>query len=135
MGKPPELQSEKHEVAAFIAGFRYAFRGFWYTLRTQRNMRVHTVAALLVLLAGWLFRISPGEFALLILAIAGVMVTEMVNTVCEIMIDLVQPELHPQAGTAKDVAAGAVLLSAILAIVIGMLVLGPHLWSFLLLHI
>ncbi len=121
--------SERGEFAKFIAGFGYAFQGLWYVLRTQRNARVHLAVAILVTIGGILLHIPAPEFAILYLAIAGVFVAEMFNTVCEICVDLAQPEYHPLAKTAKDVAAGAVLLSAMLAIVVGLFVLGPPLWT------
>lgn len=123
------LEPERGEFAKFIAGFVYAFHGLWHALRTQRNMRVHLAIAILVTIAGILLHISAVEFAMLYVAIAGVFIAEMFNTVCEICVDLAQPEYHPLARIAKDVAAGAVLLSAMLAVVIGIFVLGPHLWA------
>lgn len=132
MEKPPVPEkSRRGEFAKFIAGFGYAFTGLWYALRTQRNVRVHLAMAILVTLAGVLLRVSALEFALLYVAIAGVFIAEMFNTVIEICVDLAKPEYHPLARTAKDVAAGAVLLSALLAVVIGIFVLGPHLWALL----
>ncbi len=119
------------EFGKFLLGFKYAFRGLWHALRTQRNMRVHLAAALVVTIAGILLHISAIEFAMLYVAIAGVFIAEMFNTVIEICVDLASPEYHPLARTAKDVAAGAVLLSAILAVVIGVFVLGPHVWALL----
>ncbi len=124
-------ESERGEFTKFILGFRYAFRGLWYALRTQRNVRVHLVAALLVTLAGILLHLAAIEFALLYVAITGVFIAEMFNTVSELCVDLAMPEYHPLARIAKDVAAGAVLLSALLAVVIGLFVLGPHLWTLL----
>jgi diacylglycerol kinase len=118
-------------VRKFIAGFGYAFSGLWYSLRTQRNMRVHAIMALLVLLAGVVLHISALEFAMLFIAITLVMVAEMFNTVFEISVDLSTPEYHPLAKIAKDVAAGAVLVNAILSVIIGLFVLGPHLWALL----
>jgi len=135
MGKPPiPGEPERGEFAKFLHGFGYAFHGVWYTFRTQRNIRVHLAAALLITIAGLLLHVSALEFALLYTAIASVFVAEMFNTVIEICVDLAQPEYHPLAKIAKDVAAGAVLLSAILAVIIGLFVLGPHLWP-LLFHI
>lgn len=130
MGRTP-LPGERSrgEFAKFLVGFVYAFRGLWHALRTQRNMRVHLAVAILVTIAGVLLHISAVEFAMLYVAIAGVFIAEMFNTVIEICVDLAQPEYHPLARIAKDVAAGAVLLSAILAVVIGIFVLGPHLWT------
>lgn len=129
MQKPPNQEKpERSELAKFIAGFGYAFAGLWYALRTQRNARVHLVVAILVTIAGILLRVSALEFALLYVAIAGVFIAEMFNTVFEICVDLAKPEYHPLARIAKDVAAGAVLLSALLSVVIGLFVLGPHVW-------
>jgi len=126
----PELpqNSYKSEWAKFIAGFGYAFRGLWYALRTQINMRVHLSIAMLAILMGILLHISAVEFAVIFVTIAIVFAAEMFNTVIELSIDLTSPRYHPLAKIAKDVAAGAVLLSAILAIVIGLCVFGPHLW-------
>lgn len=132
MDKSPLSETrDKSAFAKFIASFRYAFNGLWHTLRTQRNMRVHLGIAIVIVIAGVLLHISPVEFAILILTMSGVFVAEMFNTVCETCVDLAQPEYHPLARIAKDVAAGAVLLAAILAVLIGLLVLGPHLWALL----
>lgn len=124
---PPH--SKKHEWQKFIDGFGYAFSGLWYALRTQRNMRVHILLALLVIIAGILLHLSPLEFAIVFIAIMLVFAAEMFNTVFEICVDLSTPEYHPLAKIAKDVAAGAVLINALLAIIIGLFVFGPHLWS------
>jgi diacylglycerol kinase len=124
-------QSQKSELAKFIAGFGYAFNGVWYALRTQRNARVHAAIAILAILMSIILRISAVEFAIIFIAISGVFIAEMFNTVFEICIDLASPEYHRLAKTAKDVAAGAVLLNAVLSIIIGLFVLGPHLWTML----
>lgn len=128
---PPPEDNKKNEFAKFIAGFGYAFHGLWHALRTQRNARVHLAMAILVTIAGVLLHISNVEFAILYVAITGVFISEMFNTVCELCVDLSSPEYHPLARIAKDVAAGAVLLSAILAVIIGLFILGPHLWTLL----
>ena len=122
-------QTERGEFAKFIAGFGYAFHGLWYALRTQRNVPVHVTIASLAILMGIVLHISAVEFAMIFVAIAGVFIAEMFNTVFELCVDLASPEYHPLAKTAKDVSAGAVLLSAILSVVIGLFVLGPHLWG------
>lgn len=133
MSQPPQFPTShaKSEWAKFVAGFGYAFHGLWYALRTQRNARVHAVIATLVVAASIFFHISTVEFAMIFVAITGVFIAEMFNTVIEICVDLASPTYHPLAKIAKDVAAGAVLLNAILSVIIGLLVLGPHLWSFL----
>jgi len=129
--KSPHQQLPQSEGAKFIAGFRYAFRGLWYALRTQRNARVQVCIAILAILLGVALHISSVEFAMVFVAITGVFIAEMFNTVFELCIDLASPDYHPLAKIAKDVAAGAVLLSAILSVVIGLFVFGPHLWDLL----
>lgn len=130
MSEPPlPPQFEQSEWSKFIAGFGYAFSGLWYALRTQRNVRVHLLLALLAILMGILLRISAIEFAMIFVAITGVFISEMFNTVIELCINLASPNYHPLAKIAKDVAAGAVLLSAMLSVIIGLLVFVPHLWA------
>ncbi|HVB21026.1 MAG TPA: diacylglycerol kinase family protein [Ktedonobacteraceae bacterium] len=126
-GTPPDYV-RKSEWAKFIAGFGFAFSGLWYALRTQRNARVHALLAALAILLGILLHISNVEFALIFVAITSVFIAEMFNTVFELCVDLASPEYHPLAKIAKDVAAGAVLLNAMLAIVIALFVYVPHLW-------
>ena len=126
-GAAPEPQ--KSAWAKFIAGFGHAFRGLWYALRTQRNMRVHVLIALIAIILGIILRISAVEFALVFVAITGVFIAEMFNTVIELCVDLASPNYHPLAKIAKDVSAGAVLLSAMLSVVIGLFVFIPHLWT------
>jgi diacylglycerol kinase len=126
---PEQLRPQKSAWATFIAGFGYAFRGLWYVLRTQRNMRVHLVIAALAILTGIVLHISAIEFALIFVTIAIVLTAEMFNTVFELCIDLASPEYHPLAKIAKDVAAAAVLLSATFAVVVGLFVFVPHLWA------
>jgi diacylglycerol kinase len=127
-GVSPGQARKKSEWAKFIAGFGYAFSGLRYALRTQRNARVHAFIAALAILLAILLRISSVEFALVFVAISSVFIAEMFNTVFELCVDLASPEYHPLAKIAKDVAAGAVLLNAILAIVIALFVYVPHLW-------
>ncbi|MBV8693870.1 MAG: diacylglycerol kinase family protein [Chloroflexi bacterium] len=119
------------EWAQFVAGFGYAYHGLWYALRTQRNARVHLAIALLAIALGMLLHISPVEFAMVFVAITSVFIAEMFNTVIELCVDLASPTYHPLAKIAKDVAAGAVLLNALLSISIGLFVFGPHLWALL----
>ena len=127
--RPPHQQPYQSEWTKFIAGFRHAFKGLWYALRTQRNARVHISIAILAILMGVVLHISAVEFAMVFMAITGVFIAEMFNTVFELCIDLASPDYHPLAKIAKDVAAGAVLLSAMLSVVIGLFVFGPHLWG------
>lgn len=124
----PQQQLPQSELAKFMAGFRYAFNGLWYALRTQRNARVHVCIAILAILLGIILHISAIEFAMVFVAITSVFIAEMFNTVFELCIDIAAPDYHPLAKIAKDMAAGAVLLSAMLAVVIGLFVFVPHIW-------
>ena len=114
--------------AAFLQSFVYAFDGLLYAVRTQRNARVHLVIGLLAIGMGLWLGISPIEWGLVFVAITGVFIAEMLNTVVEACVDLATQQYHPLAKIAKDVAAGTVLLNAILSIIIGLFVFGPHLF-------
>ncbi|AHM67036.1 diacylglycerol kinase family protein [Paenibacillus polymyxa] len=102
--------------------FRYAAEGVVYALRTQVNMRIHAVVALLVIVAGLTLRISRLDWLFVCMAIAIVMVAELINTAVEAAVDLISPDIHPLAKAAKDTAAGAVLLAAVFAVIIGIFV-------------
>lgn len=113
------------------ASFGHALRGVVAALRTEVHLQFHAAATVVVLALGWYFRVSPLEWALVALAVAGVWAAELFNTAIETLTNLVSPGYHPLAGRAKDVAAGAVLLAALGALVAGGLVFGPRLWALL----
>ena len=99
-------------------------------MRTQRNMRFHVVVAAVVLVLSLLVGVSKLELAILVLVIAGVFVTEMLNTALEFAVDLVTREYHPLAKLAKDVSAGAVLVVSVGALAVGYLILADDLGPF-----
>jgi diacylglycerol kinase (ATP) len=105
--------------------FRYALEGIGYTLKTQRNMRLHFLGGILVFSAGKYLGVSKWDFALLIIVTTIVIIAEMFNTAIESTIDLYSRQRHPLAKIAKDVAAAAVLISAVAAAIVGLLILGP----------
>jgi len=109
-----------------LRSFGHAFRGLGILVRTQHNARIHAAAAILVVAAGVLARISPPEWALIALAVVCVWAAEALNTSLEFLVDLVSPDYHSLAARAKDVAAGAVLVAAIGSLIVGVLVFGPH---------
>lgn len=102
--------------------FRYAAEGVMYALRTQVNMRIHVAVALLVIVAGLTLHISRLDWLFVCVAIAIVIVAELFNTAVEAAVDLISPDIHPLAKAAKDTAAGAVLLAAVFAVIIGIFV-------------
>lgn len=112
-----------------LEAFRCAFSGLWYTLRTQRNMRVHILVASAVLILGLWLRLSASQWAILAATSGLVLVSEITNTVVEGVVDLVCPDYHPLAKTVKDAMAGAVVLASMIAVIVGLLILGPPLWS------
>lgn len=112
-----------------LESFRFAFAGLWYTLRTQRNVRIHLGIAAAAIALGLCLNLSADQWALLTLTIGFVLVSEMLNTALEKLVDLVSPDYHPLAKVVKDVVAGVVLLTAIASVIVGLLVLGPPLWA------
>jgi diacylglycerol kinase len=119
----------KNFITSRIESFRYAFQGWHYVLRTQRNAWIHSFIATAVFIVGWWLKLSTEDWALMVLTAAFVFTAEFINTAIEAVVDLASPEQHELAKVAKDVAAGAVLVSALAAIIIGLLILGPPLWS------
>jgi undecaprenol kinase/diacylglycerol kinase (ATP) len=99
--------------------FHHAFTGILRTVRSERNMKIHMVAALAALFLAWRLGLDVPEKLLVILTVAGVLCLELVNTAIESIVDLISPEIHPLAKAAKDAAAGAVLVMAMAAAVIG----------------
>jgi len=114
-------------VASRLESFRCAFRGVWTILVSQHNARIHLLATVCACSLGLLIRISLLEWCAIVIAIAMVWTAEALNTALEFLCDVASPEFHPLVQKAKDVAAAAVLCSAIGAAVIGLLVFGPHL--------
>ncbi|HUV74997.1 MAG TPA: diacylglycerol kinase family protein [Anaerolineae bacterium] len=113
--------------STLVESFRFAFAGLGQALRTQRNARIHATIAAVVLILGAALGLEPIEWAVIALTIGFVFVAELFNTVVEAAIDLVTEDYHPLAKQAKDMAAGAVLISALVAVAVGILILGPPL--------
>ncbi|HZK09114.1 MAG TPA: diacylglycerol kinase family protein [Bacteroidales bacterium] len=109
-----------------ISSFGYAFKGLRYLLVTQHNARIHLVATILVIAAAFYFRLAAAEWILLLIVVGMVWAAEAINTALELLIDLVSPQKHPLAGHAKDVAAAAVLITAIIAALVGVILFLPH---------
>lgn len=99
--------------------FKCAFKGISFVLRHERNMRIHLVAALYVAFFSAFYNFSRSEIVLLIITCALVMILEVLNTSIEVIVDKVSPKYSPLAKVAKDTAAGAVFLSAVMAVIVG----------------
>ncbi len=111
-----------------VRAFHYAFQGWGYVMRTQRNAWIHSLIAIVVFFLGLWLGLSLQEWAIIILTAALVFIAEFINTSIEAIVDLATQEHHPLAKIGKDVGAAAVLVAALAAILIGLLVLGPPLW-------
>jgi len=121
--------SEKKRFSIIARGrsFKYAVRGLSIIAKTQHNFWIQVVAVAVAVGLGVWLRIAHLEWALLVIVMAAVLVTESINTAFEIDIDLTSPEYHPYAKDTKDVAAGAVLLSVVGAVVVGGIIFIPKL--------
>ena len=120
------MTTRPFEFTGRIRSFRYAFVGIWTMLKSQQNAWVHACATVAVVVAGVLLDVSASDWCWLTLAVMAVWTAEALNTAFEFLADVASPEFHPVVKQSKDVAAGAVLISAIGSVVIGLLVLGPH---------
>ena len=107
--------------------FRYAFAGWWYVIRTQKNAWIHAVISFAVIIVSLWLQLLARDMAVLVLAIAMVWIAEFLNTALEAVVDLASPELHPLAKVGKDVGAAAVLIAALASIIVGLLIIGPPL--------
>lgn len=107
------------KLRRFVDSFRWAGHGILFCIRNERNFRIHLVAAFYVVLLAFLLKLSRTHFAILSLTIGNVVVMELLNTAVEAFVDLVSPQKHPLAKAAKDAAAGAVLVSAIVSVAVG----------------
>jgi diacylglycerol kinase (ATP) len=121
--------SLKTFLSSRISAFRHAFRGWWYVLKTQHNAWIHSLFATGVIIVGLWVGLKPFDWAVIVLTIAMVFTAEFINTAIEAVVDLASPVHHPLAKVGKDVGAGAVLVSALAGIVIGLLIIGPPLWA------
>lgn len=117
----------KQFLVSRVHSFRHAFRGWHYALRTQRNAWIHSAIATVVFIVGLWLQLPPRDWAVIILTAALVFSAEFLNTSIEAVVDLASPDHHPLAKIGKDVGAAAVLVSALAAILIGILLLGPPL--------
>ena len=115
-------------VASPLHPFRCALEGIEDAISTQRHLRIHVVVAGFVTLFGLLLGLPYTDLLLLLMAIALVVITELLNTAVELTVDLVSPVLHPIAKRAKDIAAGAVLIAALVSAAVGIVILAPPLF-------
>ena len=115
------------KARTLLDSFNYAFEGIIYAFKTQRNIRIHFLATALVLICSLVFKLTKLEILILFITIAFVVVTEMLNTAVEVVVDMITSETHPLAAVAKNVAAGAVLVASTAAVIVGYVIFFPRL--------
>ena len=115
----------KTSKPSLLKSFYYAFQGIKVNILTERNLAIHFLVMLLVIVCGFVFKISVTEWLICILLFGFVITLELMNTAIETAIDICMPEINPKAKLAKDTSAGAVLVVAIVAVVIGIIIFGP----------
>lgn len=123
---PMNKDKTKFCIHSRLKSFQYAFEGIKFTLRSQHNARLHIAAALIVIIAGVYFKITAEEWRWLIMCITLVWFAEIINTAFEYLCDTVSPDFNMAVKRAKDIAAGAVLICAIGAAIIGLGIFLPY---------
>jgi len=116
-------------ISSVINSFKFAFSGIRFALKTQKNLRIHIFVALIVFILAILLNVTNVELSLIILTTTMVIVVEVINTSIETIVDLVSPDYQPLAKQAKDLGAASVLITAIGAIVVGIVILGDDLFN------
>lgn len=122
-------ERKRFSIIARARSFNHAFRGIGIIFKTQHNAWVHLLVGVVVLVLGIWLDISHLEWGLIVIAIFAVLAAEGFNTALEIDIDLTSPDEHPYARDTKDVAAGAVLLTVIGAVIVGLIIFLPKILS------
>lgn len=113
-------------VRRLPGSLRHALRGTWHVLRTEQNAQIHLLATVIVVTLAIAYRIPSEQFAILLLAIGFVLASEILNTVVEDFLDIIHPQHHPAIRRIKDALAGAVLLSALVSLIVGILIFAPY---------
>ena len=124
------LKGKSKKSKNLMQSFGYAFEGIGYALKTVNNLKIHLLFTLVVIVGGFFFEITTSEFLVCLVFIALVISLELVNTAIEEVVDLASPDINPIAKRAKDVAAAAVLFSAIMAFIVGIAIFLPRIIEF-----
>lgn len=119
---------KKENKKRLINSFKYAFEGIFAALKTEQNMKIHFLIIILVIIFGTILKITKIEWIICIILFAFVISLELINTAIENTVDLITTEKNPKAKIAKDVAAGAVLVSAIASAIIGLIIFIPKIF-------
>ena len=126
-----ELKGKKFSWKRLVNSFKYAFTGIKTAYLGEQNLRIHTIMDILVIICGFLFKISYMEWLVCLLLIASVLMAEFFNTAIEYVVDLASPGINDLAKAAKDVASAGVLVMAMVSAVIGLIIFVPKIISVL----
>lgn len=121
------MKHRKFSLSNRLKSFSYAFNGLKILIKEEHNARIHMFATIVVVMAGFVFKISVNEWFAVLFAIGFVMTVEIINTAIENMADIVSPEKDKRIKKIKDLSAAAVLISALTALVIGLIIFIPKL--------
>jgi undecaprenol kinase len=117
-----------NRLLQFKKSFSYALRGLVYVIKHENNFQTELVAAAVVVMAMFYYRVTRAEMIVLVLVIAGVLIMELSNTVVERVVDILKPRVHPYARLIKDLMAASVLVTAILALIVGFAIFIPYIF-------
>lgn len=119
------MKHQKFSISKRIKSFRFAFNGFKILIKEEHNARIHLFAAACALIAGFALKISIFEWIAIVFAIGFVITLEIINSAIENISDFISPEKHESIKKIKDLAAAGVLLSAVTALIIGLIIFIP----------
>jgi len=122
---------KKFSVNDRLKSFKHAFNGLWLMLKEEHNFRVHLFAAAIAIFCSWFFKINYYEWLIVLLLIGWVLCLEIVNSCVEQIMNFISTEKSPSIKKIKDLAAAAVLISAITALVIGLIIFVPKIYDWL----
>jgi len=120
------MNSDRFSLRSRFGSFKYAFRGISALLSDEHNARIHAIAAVAVIILGFVLKVNPVEWCLLIIVIGLVFITELINSSLEKIADVADPQWNEMIGKAKDYSAAAVLISAGVSLIIGGLIFIPR---------
>lgn len=123
------MKSDKFSVKSRLASFRFALSGLKSLLKNEHNSRIHLAAAIIAIASGLILKLDIQEWCILLIVIGMVFITELINSALEALADRVEPGKNDLIGKAKDYSAGAVLISAMIALITGLLIFIPKLCS------
>ncbi|MFA4941748.1 MAG: diacylglycerol kinase family protein [Patescibacteria group bacterium] len=115
------------KVKRLYKSFTYAFRGLGKTLREEQNLQIQSAAGLVAIISGWYFKIENWEWAILVLVIGLVILTEIINSAVERITDVLKPRLDSYVKEIKDIMAAAVMLASVIAVIVGLIIFLPYL--------